>query len=269
MADTLKWTPAEVSKDVPSAARIYDYLLGGSHNFAPDRAMADKLLAVQPNVADIARRNRAFLRRAVLFMVDAGVRQFLDLGSGIPTAGNVHEIAQRAAPGSRVVYVDYEGVAVAHSQLLLAGTEHAAIVQCDVTRPDEVLHAEDTMRLIDFSQPVGVLAITIGHYLPPDSDPSGVFARYRDAVAPGSHLALTHLTDDFTTVQGDEIVETMKSTQNNVFPRTREQVLDLFGDFTLVEPGLVTTSQWRPEPAVNLAFNPEEDGLYAGVAVKS
>ncbi|GAA3438627.1 SAM-dependent methyltransferase [Kutzneria kofuensis] len=268
MSDTMKWIPAEVDADVPSVARIYDYLLGGSHNFAPDRAMADKLLAVQPNVADIARRNRAFLRRVVQFMVEAGVRQFLDLGSGIPTAGNVHEIAQQAAPGSRVVYVDYEGVAVAHSKLLLAENENAAVVQADVTRPDDVLGAEETRRLIDFSQPVGLLAITIGHYLPPASDPAGVFGRYRDAVARGSYLALTHLTDDFTSLHGDEIVETMKSTQNNVFPRTREQVLELFGDFDLVEPGLVTTSRWHPDYGVAPAVDPEEDGLYAGVALK-
>jgi hypothetical protein len=268
MSDTIKWVPPDVDPDVPSVARIYDYLLGGSHNFAPDRAMADKLLAVQPNVADIARRNRAFLRRVVLFMVRAGVRQFLDLGSGIPTAGNVHEIAQQAAPGSRVVYVDYEGVAVAHSKLLLAGNADAAVLQCDVTRSDDVLNADETRALIDFSQPVGVLAITIGHYLPPACDPVGVFARYRDAVASGSCLALTHLTNDFTSVHGDEIVETMKSTQNNVFPRTREQVLELFGDFDLVEPGLVTTSGWHPDYSMAPAVDPQEDGLYAGVAVK-
>lgn len=268
MSDTVEWTPAGVDRDVPSVARIYDYLLGGSHNFAPDRAMATRLLAVQPNVADIARGNRAFLRRAVQFMAEAGVRQFLDLGSGIPTAGNVHEIAQKIVPGSRVVYVDYEGVAVAHSQLLLAENADATIVQCDVTRPNDVLNAEETRRLIDFSQPVGLLAITIGHYLPPDCDPAGVFARYRDAIAPGSHLALTHLTDDFTSVHGDEIIETMKSTQNHVFPRTREQVLELFGDFELVEPGLVTTSGWRPDHGIAPAVDPERDGLYAGVAVK-
>jgi SAM-dependent methyltransferase len=268
MSDTMKWIPAEVDPDVPSVARIYDYLLGGSHNFALDRAMADKLLAVQPNVADIARRNRAFLRRVVQFMAEEGVRQFLDLGSGIPTAGNVHEIAEQVAPGSRVVYVDYEGVAVAHSKLLLAENENAGVVQADVTRPDDVLGADETRRLIDFSQPVGLLAITIGHYLPPTSDPARVFARYRDALAPGSHLALTHLTDDFSSVHGDEIVETMKSTQNNVFPRTREQVLELFGDFDLVEPGLVTTSRWHPEHSVAPAVDPEEDGLYAGVAIK-
>ena len=164
--------------------------------------------------------------------------------------------------------MDYEGVAVAHSKLLLAGNPDAAVLQCDVTRSDDVLSADQTRSLIDFSQPVGVLAITIGHYLPPACDPVGVFARYRGAVASGSFLALTHLTDDFASLHGDEIVETMKGTQNNVFPRTRTEVLELFGDFELVDPGLVTTSQWHPDCSVAPAVDPQEDGLYAGVAVK-
>jgi hypothetical protein len=268
MVNTLKWVPAEVDPNVPSAARMYDFLLGGSHNFAQDREKVAGLLAAQPNAGHIARTNRAFLRRATRFMIEQGVRQFLDLGSGIPTVGNVHEIAQQAAPDARVVYVDYESVAVAHSRLLLAGNPNATIIQRDATRPDDVLTAEETLRLIDFSRPVGVLAITLGHYLPPDCDPVGVFAAYREAVAPGSYLALTHLTDDFASVHGEEIIQTMKTTQNNVFPRPRAQVLDFFGDFELVEPGLVTTSGWRPDHGVTSAMDPEEDGLYAGVAVK-
>jgi hypothetical protein len=260
-----RWVPPEVDLSRPSVARIYDYLLGGAHNFDADRQIAQKLLAIQPNVRDIARRNRAFLRRVVRFMVDAGIRQFLDLGSGIPTVGNVHEVAQREAPGARVVYVDYETVAVAHSQLLLADNDDADIVFADVTRPADVLGAAATRRLLDFDAPVGILAVTLGHYIPPAADPVGMFARYRDATAPGSYLALTHLTNDFESVRGDEIVATMRSTQNNVFPRTRAEVLAMFTGYDLVEPGLVTTSHWRPDPGVTVAVDPEEDGLYAAV----
>ncbi|MCE6997320.1 SAM-dependent methyltransferase [Saccharothrix sp. S26] len=260
-----EWVPAEVDIDRPSAARIYDYLLGGGHNFASDRELAARLLAAQPNVREIARLNRAFLRRAVMFMIESGVRQFLDLGSGIPTVGNVHEIAQNAAPGTRVVYVDYEPVAVAHSRLLLADDPDAVIVDADITRPDDVLDAPATRRMLDFDQPVGLLAVTIGHYIPPEADPAGLFARYREALAPGSHLALTHLTDDFATVDGERIVETMKATQNNVFPRGRQEVLDLFAGFELVEPGLVTTSQWRPENGFHEVRDVQQDALYAGV----
>jgi hypothetical protein len=262
------WVPAEVDLQQPSVARIYDYLLGGAHNFEIDREIATKLLSVQPNVRDIARRNRAFLQRVVRHLVDEGVRQFLDLGSGIPTVGNVHEVAQRIAPGTRVVYVDYEEVAVAHSQLLLADNPDADIVFADVTHPDDVLSAPATRALLDLDQPVGILAVTLGHYIPPEADPAGMFGRYRDAVAPGSYLALTHLTDDFEAVHGDEIIETMRSTRDNVFPRSREQVLELFAGFDLVDPGMVTTSYWRPGPGVTVAIDPEDDGLYAAVGRK-
>jgi hypothetical protein len=227
--------------------------------------MVAKLLAVQPTVRQIALRNRAFLRRAVRFLVDNGVRQFLDLGSGIPTVGNVHEIAQSLAAESRVVYVDYEAVAAAHSELILRDNEQADIVFADVTRPADVLDAPATRRLLDFSEPIGVLAVTLGHYLPPQSRPVEVFARYRDAIVPGSFLALTHLTDDFESVNGEEIVETMRATRDNVFPRTRDEVLAMFDGFELVDPGLTTTSQWRPELGIS-AVNAAEDGLYAGVA---
>lgn len=259
------WIPAEVDLHTPSVARIYDYLLGGAHNFDADRQIARKLLAVQPNVRDIAHRNRAFLQRVVRFLVDRGVRQFLDLGSGIPTVGNVHEVAQGAVPGARVVYVDYEAVAVSHSELLLADNENAEVVFADVTHPDEVLRAPSTCRLLDFDQPIAVLAVTLGHYISPESDPAAIFARYRDATVPGSYLVLTHLTDDFDSVHGDEIIATMRSTRDNVFPRTRTEVLDMFAGYELVEPGLVTTSGWRPDPGITAVVDPEDDGLYAGV----
>jgi hypothetical protein len=262
------WIPEGVDLTRPSAARIYDHLLGGGHNFAADRAIAAKLVAVQPNVATIARRNRAFLRRAVLFMIEQGVRQFLDLGSGIPTVGNVHEIAQRVVPDARIVYVDSEDVAVAHSTLMLRENPFATMVQADVTRPDDVLGSEGVRRLLDLDEPVGLLAVTLGHYISPEQDPVRVFARYRDAVPSGSLLALTHFTDDFAHVHGDDVVETMRSTQNNVFPRTRDEVLELFAGFELVEPGLVTTSQWRPEPGGEVVDDPSQDGLWVGAGRK-
>jgi hypothetical protein len=201
-------------------------------------------------------------------MIDQGVRQFLDLGSGIPTVGNVHEVAQAAAPESRVVYVDYEDVAVAHSELMLGSNESTAIVHADITQPDTVLNAGAVRRLLDLNQPLGLLAVTVGHYLPPEKDPVGVFAAYRNAVAVGSFLALTHLTNDFASVQGDDIIETMKRTQDNVFPRASAQVLDMFTGFDLVEPGLVTTSQWRPDQFTDIPDDPEDDGLYAAVGHK-
>ena len=255
-----QWIPDSIELDKPSAARIYDYLLGGGHNLTVDREFAEKILAVQPEARQFAIMNRAFLRRAVLFMIESGIRQFLDLGSGIPTVGNVHEIAQQADADCRVVYVDIEHVAVAHSELLLTGNDRAVMLQADITRPESVLNAPETKRMLDPESPIGVLAVTIGHYIPPERDPFGVFREYRDAVAPGSLLALTHFTDDFARVKGAELTEMMKKSQNKVFARTRAEVLELFGDFELVEPGLVTTSQWRPDRSTR-NVDPEGDGL--------
>lgn len=261
------WVPTSVDLEKPSAARMYDYLLGGNHNFAIDREFIEKLLKVEPECKRVAVNNRAFMRRVVLFMMKNGIRQFLDLGSGIPTVGNVHEIAQEIDPSARVVYVDYESVAVAHSQLLLEGNENAVMVHADVTKPGLVLHDEQTRRTLDFDQPIGLLAVTIGHYILDRQDPYGVFDTYREALAPGSYLAISHFTDDFAVIKGDMLVHEMKQSQNNIRARTKAEVLRLFGDFDLVEPGLVTTSQWRPERAAGGGIA-EQDALYAGTARK-
>ncbi|WP_439380552.1 SAM-dependent methyltransferase [Amycolatopsis lexingtonensis] len=258
------WIPPGADLSRPSAARIYDYLLGGGHNLAADRTVARRLEAIQPQVAAVARRNRAFLGRAVRFMLDSGVRQFLDLGSGIPTVGNVHEVAQSVDPGAKVVYVDYEPVAVAHSRMLLKDNPHAEAVEADATDTEGVLSSEPVKRLLDLGRPVGLLAITLGHYLP---DVRTVFGAYRDAVAPGSYFALTHLTNDFAVLNDPRVAETMRQTQDHIFPRTKAEVLALFDGFELVEPGLTTSAGWRPD-RLAAAVDPEEDGLYAGVGIK-
>ena len=268
MSQQLHWVPSSVDIEKPSAARMYDYLLGGNHNFAVDREISERALQIQPQGRRIALMNRAFMRRAVLFMIDNGIRQFLDLGSGIPTVGNVHEIAQQTDPTARVVYVDNEHVAVAHSHLMLEGNDNAAMIHADITKPGLVLNDPATTRLLDFSAPIGLLAITIGHYILDEQDPAGVYATYRDVLAPGSYLALTHLTADFTTLREKEVTELMKKSQNNIQARTKSDVLRFFGDFELVEPGLVTTSHWRPERDEDRTPNPEDDALYAGVARK-
>jgi hypothetical protein len=261
------WVPTSVDLEKPSAARAYDYVLGGNHNFAVDRDFIDKLLRVQPEAKRFVIMNRAFMRRAVLYMIEQGIRQFLDLGSGIPTVGNVHEIAQAVDPTARVVYVDNEHVAVAHSQLLLEKNDKAVMVHADITKPGLVLTDKATREMLDFDQPIGILAITIGHYILEEHNPISVFAAYRDAVPSGSFLAMTHLTSDFTSIT--EITEAMKSSQNEVVSRTKSEVAALFGDFELVEPGLVTTSLWHPERSADLLENAEvHDGLYAGVARK-
>ena len=267
MADRLSWVPDDVDTGLPSAARLYDYLLGGGHNFAADRELAEKFLLAQPNARTIARLNRAFLRRAVLHLVDAGVRQFLDLGSGIPTVGNVHEIAQKADPRSRVVYVDYEDVAVAHSLMILADDDRSTILQQDLTDPDAVLAGVRDTGLIDFAEPVGVLAVGVFHFVPPERDPAGVLAAYRDVVPRGSHLALSQFTSDLQPERMARVVEVMRGSANPMFPRTGAEITALFEGFELVEPGVVPLPRWRPEEGA-----PEEDadraGIFAGVGRK-
>lgn len=267
MSQQANWVPTSVNIDKPSAARMYDYLLGGSHNFAVDREFMVQMLEIQPNAKRWAIMNRAFMRRAVLFMLEQGIRQFLDLGSGIPTVGNVHEIAQAVDPSSRVMYVDNEHVAVAHGALLLENNENAVIIQADITKPGLVLNDPTTRRMLDFTKPVGLLAVTIGHYILDSQNPREVFSAYRSALPAGSFMAMTHLTSDFESAKTDEVTEAMKSSQNNVRARSRGEVLELFGEFDLVEPGLVTTSQWRPD-LPDEVHEPERDGLYAGVGVK-
>jgi hypothetical protein len=263
------WISDEAHQLRPSGARIYDYLLGGAHNFAVDRALAQQLIALHPNAPTVARLNRAFMRRAVLFMIDEGIRQFIDLGSGIPTVGNVHEIAQKADPDSRVVYVDYEDIAAAHARLMLEDNDRATMIQADITHPHLVLNAPETKRLIDFEQPIGLLAVTLFHYIAPEQDPVGVLRRYRDAMVAGSFLAISHAASDFASMDLRQAAEEMRKAQaDNVFPRSRAEVLDLFTGFELVEPGLVTTSRWRPDWSTDPAANPEDDALYAGVGRK-
>ena len=268
MAGDRRWIPDDLDTQRPSIARIYDYALGGGHNLASDRAVFEQLLAIQPNMREIAWNNRAFMRRAVLFMIESGIRQFLDLGSGIPTVGNVHEIAQRIEPSCRVVYVDREDVAVAHSQLLLECNPLATIVEADITLPGRVLRHRDTLRLLDFSQPLGVLALTVGHYVD-DDQVLGVFERYRDALVPGSMLGISHITDDFERVKTHEMIETaIRAGGDGLHARSHVQIQRLFGDFEMAEPGLVPPSSWRPDSVPPVTMAPEDDGMWAGVAVK-
>ena len=266
MAEQVSWVPEGVDTGKPSAARLYDYLLGGGHNFAADRALAERFLQAQPNGRTIARLNRAFLRRAVLFMVDNGIRQFLDLGSGIPTVGNVHEIAQKADPEARVVYVDFEEVAVAHSQLILEEDPRAVIIQEDMTKPAAVLKAAEESGLVDFSRPVGLLTVGVFHFVPPEADPKAVVAAYRDAVPEGSYLAFSQFTQDLQPEEMAGVVEVMKKSQNPMYPRTKSEIEGLLGGFEVVEPGVVPLPLWRPEGTT--ADDPDKAGIYAVVGRK-
>jgi hypothetical protein len=233
----------------PSVARMYDYFLGGSHNFAVDREAARQIIAAAPEAPVAAQANRAFLRRATRFLVDLGVRQFLDIGSGIPTVGNVHEIAQQLAPQTRVMYVDIDPVAVAHSRQILDGNDLAGVIQEDLRQPDRVLDNPDLRKLIDLGEPVAVMLVAVLHFVPDAANPAGVIAALRRELPPGSYLVLSHASAEGREDQVDSIksVYERQRVDNSVHPRSRAEVTQMFDGFELVPPGVVWVSEWRPE----------------------
>jgi hypothetical protein len=260
------WAPEGIDIERPSAARIYDYVLGGSHNFAIDREMARNAMLAIPNIAEIAQVNRAFLRRAVRYLVDAGIRQFLDIGSGIPTLGNVHEIAQRLASEARVMYVDIDPVAVAHSRMMLAGNDRARVIQEDLRQPERILAHPDVRGLLDFGQPIGVLLVAVLPFVPDEDDPVGVMATLRAGLPPGSYVALAHRTQDgFTEEAVARGREMFARTATPVTMRDRAHIERLCAGLDLVEPGLVWATQWHPEDPDDVAEHPERSGNYVAV----
>ncbi|MFD1656660.1 SAM-dependent methyltransferase [Streptomyces caeni] len=261
--------PKGVEPNKASVARMYDAMLGGEHNFAIDREALAAFTAVDPQVRMLARANRAFLGRAVRFLVDAGVRQFIDLGSGIPTQGNVHEVAQAAGPGARVVYVDNDPVAVAHSASLLADNPDAEIVDADIRRPADVLTSPQVRKLIDFEQPVAVLMITILHFITAEENPGGIVADFRDVLPEGSWLALTHATNQDRPDTAAAVGQLYRSRATSpVTARSRDEILAFFDGFDMAEPGLVHVPLWRPDPQERIPGNPSEYWVYAGLGRK-
>jgi hypothetical protein len=246
-ANEAAWVPKGIDVTQASAARVYDYLLGGAHNFAVDRALAEQVLQILPSARHVAIANRSFLRRAVRYLVGQGITQFLDLGSGSPVYGNVHEIAQDADPACRVVYVDHDEIAVAHSEILLAGNPNAGILAADMTAPAVVLDAPLTRELLDFSRPIGLLMIAVLIYVPDEQDPAGIVAAYRDALPAGSYFALSHLTADQEPEAIADVAETMRKSPDPLYFRSYAETLPLLAGFDLVEPGLVDVAQWRPD----------------------
>ncbi|MFD7714127.1 SAM-dependent methyltransferase [Streptomyces sp. NPDC059785] len=254
------WAPRSIDISVPSVSRIYDYYLGGSHNFEVDREAARKAMEFMPGIPKIAQANRAFMRRAVHYAVAEGVTQFLDIGSGIPTFGNVHEVAQAAAPGARVVYVDHDPVAVAHSQVVLQGNEDAGVVAADLRKPRDVLAAPEVRRLIDLNRPVAVLLVAILHFVEDAEDPYSAVAELRDALAPGSLLVVTHASYDRIPLppeQAEGAVDVYKNIRNPLIMRSRDDIARFFEGYDMVEPGLVPMPDWRPDTA------PEDVDPYA------
>ncbi|MHB9857466.1 SAM-dependent methyltransferase [Streptomyces sp. YIM S03343] len=246
------WAPRSIDISVPSVSRIYDYYLGGSHNFEVDRQAARKAMEFMPGLPKIMQANRAFMRRAVRFAAAEGITQFLDIGSGIPTFGSVHEVARAAVPGARVVYVDHDPVAVAHSQAVLADIDEVDVVAADLRKPHEILASTEVDRLIDRNRPVALLLVAILHFVEDSDDPYGAVAQLRDALAPGSMLILTHASYAGVPLPHERAagaVDVYKDIRNPLIMRTRDEIARFFEGYDMVEPGLVPMPKWRPEPA--------------------
>jgi len=249
--------PPGINTKVPSPARVYDYWLGGKDNFAVDREAAEAFIKVFPGIITGVRMNRAFLGRAVAYLVGEGVRQFLDIGTGLPTADNTHEVAQRLAPESRVVYVDNDPVVLLHAASLMTSTPEGAsdYIQADLREPDKIL--EGAARTLDFSRPVAVSLLQILQFIPDEADPWRLIRTIMDPMASGSYLVVSQPTLD---VMGDTISDAA-DTYNSRLPdnqttvRTRAEILRFFDGLELVEPGLVELQQWRPGPGVKPADN--------------
>jgi hypothetical protein len=263
--------PVDLRTDVAHSARIYDYLLGGKDNFPADRAAAEQAIALYPPVLTAAKEARRFLVRSTRFMAEAGIRQFLDIGTGIPTSPNLHEVAQEVAPDSRVVYVDNDPLVLAHARALLTSTPEGktAYIDADLRQPERILNSPELLDTLDLSKPVGLSLLAIMHFITDEEDPAGIIATLVDALPKGSYVAVTHATGDFfppeLSAAGEDLY---RSRGINFILRPKEQVLRLFGDLELVEPGLVVSHRWRPDG--KSADVPDHEVFnYAGVGRKN
>lgn len=245
------WLPPEIDQTRPHPARMYDYMLGGKNHFEVDRVAAEVALQAAPAARAMVRENRAFLGRAVRYVAEAGVTQFLDIGTGLPGEGNTGEVARAIQPEARVVYVDYDPIVAVHSRALLAGDEsRTAVVLADVREPKAILDHPQVRDLLDFDQPIAVLMVALLHFVGHDEDAAGVVAAFRDAVAPGSALVISHGTDGGRPDVSAAARKGWANAKSQVVVRDREEIRALFGDFELVDPGVVQLPLWRPDGAV-------------------
>jgi len=280
-ADNWDWAASDGSQpasvdlrtDIPHPARMYDYYLGGKDNFPADRAAAAAVVELLPSAPAGSRANRRFLGRAVRFAADQGVRQFLDIGTGIPASNNTHEVAQAASPDARVVYVDNDPIVLTHARALLRGTPEGrtAYLDADFRNPDSILSAPQTTELLDFTQPIALLVVALLHFFNDADKPAELLARYKEALPPGSMLILTHGTGELMDPEiAANIENTYAKSGLNIVSRKHTEVLGFFDGLELAEPGVVPVHEWRPDPdnEDDRVMTREEVAGYAGVALK-
>jgi len=260
------WQPVGIDVSVPSIARVYDAVLGGKDNYAVDRAIADESLRIVPEIGDVGRYNRAILGRGVRYMAERGIRQFLDLGSGLPTVQNTHQVAQAHAPDARVVYVDKDPIVLAHGRALLAENDRTTVITADLREPDTILGHPDVKDLIDFDQPVGLMLIGVVHHLNDDESPSALVDKYKEVLPAGSYLFLTH----FCASSPDAVVleKALLTDLGSGRFRTLEEITAYFDGFELVDPGVVYLPEWRPEEPVGQDLTVGQRLMAGGLALK-
>jgi hypothetical protein len=268
----------DLRTDRPHPARVYDYLLGGKDNFPADQAAAQQGLEANPNSRIPPRENRAFLRRAVRYLAgEAGISQFLDIGTGIPTSPNVHEVAQEVAPAARIVYVDNDPIVLAHARALLTSSPRGRTdyIDADLRDVDKILQSPQLQETLDLDQPVALLLIAIMHFIPDDDDdPYGIATRLLEALPSGSYLALSHLTGDFDPAAWEGVAAIYRRSGVIMRVRSRPEIERFFDGLELVEPGVQSLPRWRPDPgaagAASAAGHPTDAqvSVYGGVARK-
>ncbi|MDT3440700.1 MULTISPECIES: SAM-dependent methyltransferase [unclassified Pseudofrankia] len=275
---TLSWDgavakvdPVELRTDVPHSARVYDYFLGGKNNYPADREAAELVLKSGPNTRISALANRAFLHRIARYLAGTvGVRQFLDIGTGIPTSPNLHEIAQGVTADARVVYADHDPIVLAHARALLVGKPEGrtAYIDADLREPEKILGSPTLLETLDLSEPVALSVIAILHFIPDSDDPLGLMRRYLDALPSGSFLAITHVTPDFAPEEARQVTEIYRARGIPLQARTRAEVGRFFDGLELVEPGVQVVHRWRPDAGTDLSATDAQVNLYGGLARK-
>ncbi|ONH28668.1 SAM-dependent methyltransferase [Pseudofrankia asymbiotica] len=275
---TLSWDgavarvdPVELRTDVPHSARVYDYFLGGKNNYPADREAAELVLKSGPNTRISAQANRAFLHRVARHLAGAvGVRQFLDIGTGIPTSPNLHEIAQGVAPEARVVYADHDPIVLAHARALLKGRPEGrtAYIDADLREPEKILGSPTLLETLDLDEPIALSIIAILHFIPDSDDPFGLMRRYLDALPSGSFLAITHVTPDFAPEEARQVTEIYRARGIPLRARTRAEVSRFFDGLDMVEPGVQVVHRWRPDAGTDLTVTDAQVNLYGGLARK-
>ncbi|MFW5417800.1 SAM-dependent methyltransferase [Nocardiopsis sp. CNT-189] len=239
--------PDGIDTTVPSPARLYDYYLGGKNNYAVDREMGDRIMQALPETRQSAVANRMFLVRAVEYLCEQGIDQFVDIGSGLPTQDPVHEVARRRHPRARVVYVDHDPAVRVHAEALLADDpELTGVVQADMLDPEAIYTHPDLVSRIDLDRPVGLLMLAVLHFVTDDKEPRALLRRHLGFLAPGSHLAITHAESDTHPERAGYASKAYRSTSGNLRVRTQEEIKGLFADVAPVPPGVVHLADWRP-----------------------